>query len=71
MEVHIRTSLDPRQADQQIRDVVVLPNGLGKSVSVLVFAQGEAAEAAREAGADVVADSEDIVNKNPGWMDGF
>ena len=70
VEVHIRTSLDPRQADQQIRDVVVLPNGLGKSVSVLVFAQGEAAEAAREAGADVVADSEDIVNKiQAGWTD--
>ena len=70
VEVHIRTGLDPRQADQQIRDVVVLPNGLGKSVSVLVFAQGEAAEAAKEAGADVVADSEDIVNKiQAGWTD--
>ena len=52
VEVHVRTSLDPRQADQQIRDVVVLPKGLGKTVRVLVFAQGEAAAAAREAGAD-------------------
>lgn len=70
VEVHIRTALDPRQADQQIRDVVVLPNGLGKSVKVLVFAQGEPAEAARKAGADVVADSEDIVNKiQAGWTD--
>lgn len=40
VEVHVRTSLDPRQADQQIRDVVVLPKGLGKTVRVLVFAQG-------------------------------
>ena len=39
VEVHVRTGLDPRQADQQIRDVVVLPNGLGKQVVVLVFAQ--------------------------------
>ena len=42
VEVHIRTALDPRQADQQVRDVVVLPHGLGKTVRVLVFAQGEA-----------------------------
>ncbi|MBG0788655.1 MAG: 50S ribosomal protein L1 [Anaerolineaceae bacterium] len=70
VEVHIRTSLDPRQADQQIRDVVVMPNGLGKSVKVMVFAQGEAAEAARAAGADFVADSEEIVNKiQGGWTD--
>ena len=70
IEVHVRTSLDPRQADQQIRDVVVLPNGLGKTVSVLVFAQGEAAEVAREAGADHIADSEEIVQKiQGGWTD--
>ena len=53
VEVHIRTSLDPRQADQQIRDVCVLPKGLGKTVRVLVFAQGEAATAARAAGGSV------------------
>lgn len=70
VEVHIRTGLDPRQADQQIRDVVVLPNGLGKPVTVVVFAQGEAAEAAKEAGADVVADTDEIVNKiQGGWTD--
>jgi large subunit ribosomal protein L1 len=70
VEVHLRTSLDPRQADQQIRDVVVLPNGLGKQVTVVVFAQGEAAEAAREAGADYVADSDDLVQKiQGGWTD--
>lgn len=70
VEVHLRTSLDPRQADQQIRDVVVLPKGLGKKVTVVVFAQGEAAEAAREAGADYVADSDELVQKiQGGWTD--
>ena len=58
VEVHMRTGLDPRQADQQVRDVVVLPKGLGKSVKVLVFAQGEAAAAARAAGADFVAETD-------------
>ena len=70
VEVHVRTALDPRQADQQIRDVVVLPNGLGKSVVVVVFAQGDAADAAREAGADYVADSDELVQKiQGGWTD--
>lgn len=70
VEVHVRTGLDPRQADQQIRDVVVLPNGLGKSVTVVVFAQGEAADLAREAGADYVADSDELVEKiQNGWTD--
>ena len=61
VEVHIRTALDPRQADQQVRDVVVLPHGLGKTVRVLVFAQGEGATAAREAGADMVADDDEAL----------
>lgn len=70
VEVHVRTGLDPRQADQQIRDVVVLPNGLGKQVVVVVFAQGEAAEAARAAGADHVVDSDEMVEKiQNGWTD--
>lgn len=70
VEVHVRTGLDPRQADQQIRDVVVLPNGLGKKVVVLVFAQGEGAEAARAAGADHVVDSEEMVAKiQGGWTE--
>jgi large subunit ribosomal protein L1 len=63
VEVHIRTTLDPRQADQQVRDVVVLPHGLGKAVRVLVFAQGEGATAAREAGADMVADDDESLKK--------
>ena len=48
VEMHLRTGLDPRQADQQVRDVVVLPHGLGKTVRVLVFAQGEGADKRRQ-----------------------
>jgi large subunit ribosomal protein L1 len=70
VEIHMRMGLDPRQADQQVRDVVVLPNGLGKSVRVLVFAEGEAATNARNAGADVVADDEETLAKiQGGWLD--
>jgi large subunit ribosomal protein L1 len=66
IEVHLRTTLDSRQADQQLRDVVVLPNGLGKTVRVLVFAQGEGAAAARAAGADMVADDDESMKKLEG-----
>lgn len=70
VEVHVRTGLDPRQADQQIRDVVGLPNGLGKQVVVVVFAQGEGADAARAAGADYVVDSDEMVEKiKNGWTE--
>ncbi len=68
VEVHMRTTLDQRQADQQIRSTVVLPNGLGKTVRVLVFAQGEGANKAKEAGADVVADDDEWIKK---IQDGF
>ena len=68
IEVHLRMGLDPRQADQQLRDVVVLPNGLGKTIKVLVFAQGEGAAAARKAGADHVADDDEWMKK---IQDGF
>ena len=66
IEVHMRTTLDSRQADQQLRDVVVLPHGLGKTVRVLVFAQGEGAAAARAAGADLVADDDETMKKIEG-----
>lgn len=70
IEVHMRTGLDPRQADQQVRDVVVLPHGLGKTVRVMVFAQGEGATKAREGGADYVADTDEMINKIAGgWTD--
>ncbi|MEA4909431.1 MAG: 50S ribosomal protein L1 [Chloroflexi bacterium] len=70
VEVHLRMGLDPRQADQQVRDVVVLPHGLGKTVRVLVFAQGEAANRAQEGGADYVADSDEWITRiQGGWTD--
>ena len=70
VEVHMRMGLDPRQADQQVRDVVVLPNGLGKSVRVAVFAQGEGAIAARAAGADIVVDDDETFSKiQGGWLE--
>lgn len=71
IEVHLRMGLDPRQADQQVRDVVVLPNGLGKTVRVLIFAQGDAATAARNAGADFVADDDESLNKIQAGMTDF
>lgn len=70
VEVHMRLGVDPRHADQQVRDVVVLPHGLGKTVRVLVFAQGEGANLAREAGADYVADDDETINRiQGGWTD--
>ena len=70
VEIHMRLGVDPRHADQQVRDVVVLPHGLGKSVRVLVFAQGEGATLAREAGADYVADDDEMVAKiQAGWTE--
>ena len=66
VEVHMRTTLDSRQSDQQLRDVVVLPHGLGKTVRILVFAQGEGAAAARAAGADLVADDDETLKKLEG-----
>lgn len=70
VEVHLRTGLDPRHADQQVRGTTVLPHGLGKPVRVLVFAEGDAARAAREAGADYVGSDELIAKiQNEGWTD--
>ncbi len=70
IEAHIRTGCDGRHADQQIRGAVVLPNGTGKSVRVLVFAKGAKAEEALAAGADFVGEM-DLVPKiqNEGWLD--
>jgi len=70
VEVHMRLGVDPRHADQQVRDVVVLPHGLGKTIRVLVFAQGEGAALAREAGADYVVDDDETIAKiQAGWTD--
>ena len=70
VEVHVRLGVDPRHADQIVRDLVNLPHGLGKEVKVLVFAQGEDAQMARDAGADYIADGDDLINKiEGGWFD--
>ncbi len=69
VELHLRTGLDPRHADQQVRGVVLLPKGTGKQVRILVFAEGEGDRLAREAGADFVG-SDDLVEKiNQGWLE--
>lgn len=69
VEAHIRTNLDPRKADQQLRGTVLLPNGTGKQVRILVFAEGDDARLAQEAGADHVG-SQDIAKRiQEGWME--
>jgi large subunit ribosomal protein L1 len=69
VEVHVRTGLDSRHADQQLRGTIVLPHGLGKGQRVVVFAEGEAARIAEQAGADEVG-SDDLVKKvEEGWME--
>ncbi len=69
IEVHLRMGLDPRHADQQIRSTVSLPHGTGRSVRVLVFAEGEGERTAQEAGADYVG-SDDLVKKiQEGWFE--
>lgn len=69
VEVHLRVGVDPRQADQQVRGVVLLPHGTGKKVRVLVFAEGEAEKIAQEAGADYVGGDELIEKIEKGWLD--
>ncbi len=69
VELHFRLGVDPRHADQQVRGVALLPNGLGKRVRVLVFTQGEGVSAAEEAGADYVGGDEFIKRIEEGWLD--
>lgn len=69
IEIAVRLGVDPRQADQNVRGTVVLPNGTGKTSRVLVFAKGEKEREASEAGADFVG-GEELVNKiAAGWLD--
>jgi large subunit ribosomal protein L1 len=69
VELHLRMGVDPRSADQQVRGIALMPNGLGKKVRIAVFAQGEAARAAEAAGADYVG-SDDLIKKiEDGWLD--
>jgi len=69
VELHVSTSADPRHSDQQIREIAELPHGTGKNVRVFVFAQGDAARAAADAGAEFVADDELIKKIEGGWSD--
>jgi large subunit ribosomal protein L1 len=69
VELHLRTGLDPRHADQQIRGTALLPHGLGKTVRVLVFAEGEGARVAEQAGADEVGGDELIKKVEGGYTD--
>ena len=70
VELHVKLGVDSRHADQQVRGAIVLPNGTGKSVRVLVFAKGDKAEAAKAAGADYVGEM-DLVEKiqKENWFD--
>ena len=69
VEVVVRLGIDPRKTDQLIRGAVSLPNGLGKTVKVVVFAEGDKAEAAKAAGADEVGSDELAAKIDGGWMD--
>jgi len=69
VELHLRMGLDPRNANQQVRGVTLLPHGLGKKVKVLVFTQGEAVKIAEAAGADFVGDDELVKKIEDGWLD--
>jgi large subunit ribosomal protein L1 len=69
VELHLRTGLDPRHADQQVRGVVLLPKGTGKEVRILVFAEGEAEKIARDAGADYAGSDDLIAEVQKGWFD--
>ena len=69
VEIHARLGIDPRHADQAVRSTVALPHGTGKSVRVLVFAQGEAERLASEAGADFVGSDDLVARIQEGWVD--
>ena len=69
IELHVRLGVDGRQADQQVRGVVVLPNGTGRNVRVLVIARGDKADEATKNGADFVGAEEIVAKINGGWLD--
>jgi len=69
VDVAVRLGVDPRHADQMIRGTVVLPNGTGKTIKVLVFAKGEKETEAKEAGADFVGNDEIVEKIKGGWLD--
>ena len=69
VELHLKMGLDPRNASQQVRGVALLPHGLGKTVRVLVFAQGEAVKISENAGADYVGGDELVKKIEEGWLE--
>lgn len=69
VEIHMRLGVDPRHADQQVRSVVVLPHGLGKTIRILVFAEGDDARLAEQSGADYIADDEIVKKIQDGWLE--
>ncbi len=69
IEVHMRLGVDTRHADQQVRDTVMLPHGLGRTIRVLVFAEGDAAREAQKEGADYIVDDEIIKKIQNGWFE--
>ena len=69
VEVHVRLGVDPRHADQQVRSTVLLPAGLGKQVRILVFAEGDAARLAEQAGAEYVGLDDMIAKIQGGWLE--
>jgi large subunit ribosomal protein L1 len=69
VEVHVRLGVDSRHADQQVRGAIVLPNGTGKTLRVLVFAKADKAQAALDAGAEFVGAEDMVAKVQGGWMD--
>lgn len=69
VDLHLRMNLDPRRAEEQVRGTVLLPSGLGKTVRILIFAEGEAAKIAEEASADYVGSDDLIKRIQEGWLD--
>ena|SRR3989338_845537 len=69
VDLAVRLGIDPKQTDQMVRGTVALPHGIGKNVRVVVFAKGEKADAAKEAGADFVGDDDLAEKINKGWTD--
>ena len=69
VELHVRLGVDSRHADQLVRGAVVLPNGTGKKVRTLVFCKADKEQAAKDAGADYIADNDTVAKINGGWMD--